>query len=165
LAAQHNIEDLYNNYKDALYGIALKVTQNADDAADVLQTSFVKIWKNLDGWDASKGTIFTYMLNITRNTAIDFTRSKYAKNKRLNQSSEILVNTGGEETADGALHKKMLQEAVAGLQGKYYDVIDMVYLKGYTQEQTAEILQIPLGTIKSRIRAAILKLRDNVSNE
>ena len=69
-------ENLYDKYSGALFNIILRIVNNQVIAEDVLQESFVKIWKNIDKYDEDKSTIFTWMLNISRNTAIDATRKK-----------------------------------------------------------------------------------------
>jgi RNA polymerase sigma-70 factor (ECF subfamily) len=148
---------LYANYSSALYGIALKVVGDEEIAKDVMQDAFVKIWKNFSKYDSSKGRLFTWMLNITRNTAIDFTRSKeFQKNSKssgdfafesLNHASETSIDHIG------------LSEVLNLLNPESKLVIETVYIKGYTHSEAAEYLALPLGTVKTRVRSGLIELR------
>jgi len=151
---------LYDNYSAVLYGIVLKVVIKQDEANDILQEVFVKIWRNIESYNASKGRLYTWMLNIARNTAIDFLRSKQFQNASKNQNIEDTVNyinqrENSEQRTDTIGLKKLLETLPANQK----EVIQLVYLKGYTQEETAKELNIPLGTVKTRVRMAISALR------
>lgn len=153
---------LYDNYSAALYGIVLRVlNQDEETAQDILQEAFVKIWKNIDNYDTSKGTLFTWMLNIARNTAIDKLRSI----KRVSiQSIDDNVHSVNEQ------HQTLTREDDIGvkdvlkkLRPEYKVVIDMAYFGGYTQEEISDELKMPLGTVKTRTRAALTELRNFLS--
>ena len=83
---------MYDNYSEALFGVINRIVQSDEIANDILQESFVKIWKNLDSYSSEKGSIYTWMLNVCRNLAIDTVRSKAYKNETQNQSVEDSVN-------------------------------------------------------------------------
>ena len=84
---------LYDNYSAALYGVILKIVRTEEIASDILQDSFVKIWRNIEGYNSGRGTLFTWMLNIARNTAIDKIRSQDFQNSQKNQDLETTINT------------------------------------------------------------------------
>lgn len=152
------LEILYERYSRALYGITLKILHKEELAQDVLQEAFVKIWKNIGSYNSQKGTLFTWMLNITRNLAIDKLRSKAYKNSQKNQAIDISVskiNTHSKINIDTI----GLKEIVAKLKPQQKELIDLMYFKGYTQVEISEELEIPLGTVKTRLRAAIMALR------
>lgn len=152
---------LYDNYSASLYGIITKIVRSEEIAQDILQDTFVKIWKKFEKYDSSKGRLFTWMVNIARNSAIDYVRSKDFKNRSLND-----VDTNNAElsgiTSEMNIDQIGLKDTVNLLEPKLKIIIDTIYLKGYTQAETAEHLNIPLGTVKSRVRNALLELRKHI---
>lgn len=154
---------LYDNYSAALFGVITRVVPAAEIAEDILQDVFIKIWKNIENYDASKGRLFTWMLNIARNAAIDYSRSKQFKleNKLQGIETARYEMTGH---SSGQSHSDFIgvKEQVAKLKEDYRILIDMIYFGGYTQEDAARELNIPLGTVKTRVRAAIIKLRETL---
>lgn len=151
------IGDLYDAYGAALYGVALRVVQSPELAQQVLQDTFVKVWRNSASYDASKGRLFTWLLNIARNTAIDATRTAHFQHRQKTESLDGLVHIpGGDSLNPDHLG---LKEVVARLDEKYRSLIELVYFQGFTQEEAAKETGIPLGTIKTRLRFAIGELR------
>lgn len=150
-------EMLYSSYSGALFGVILGILKDEAAAEDALQEVFVKIWKNADAYQAEKSRLFTWMVNIGRNHAIDRLRSK----KRLQQheTGEIVREgfdvAGSAPFTDGIGLKKMVEE----LGDEQREIIEMLYYKGYTHIEAAEELNLPLGTVKSRLRLGINKLR------
>lgn len=151
------IGELYDAYSGALYGVVLRIVQSRELAEQVLQDTFVKAWRNGASYDASKGRLFTWLLNIARNTAIDATRTAHFQHVRKTDSLDNLVyKPGGESINPDHLG---VREVVDRLDDKYKLLIDLVYFKGYTQDEIAEETGIPLGTVKTRLRYAIGELR------
>jgi RNA polymerase sigma-70 factor (ECF subfamily) len=151
---------LYDNYSAVLYGIILKVVIKEETANDILQDVFVKIWKNIESYDTTKGRLYTWMLNIARNTAIDFLRSKQFQKESKNQNIEDSVNTiNQKENSQQQIDTIGVASLVEKLPPDQKNVIDLVYFKGYTQDEASKELNIPLGTVKTRIRTAIIALR------
>lgn len=151
------IGELYDAYSDALFGVVLRIVQSRELAEQVLQDTFVKAWRNGASYDASKGRLFTWLLNIARNTAIDATRTSYFQHYRKTDPLDNLMHKpGGESVNTDHLGVK---EVVNRLEEKYRSLIDLVYYQGYTQEEVAEETGIPLGTVKTRLRYAIGALR------
>ncbi|MFY8021365.1 MAG: RNA polymerase sigma factor [Bacteroidia bacterium] len=152
---------LYDNYNRALYGVIFRIIGNEELANDALQESFVKIWKNIEQYQESKSSIYTWMLNICRNTAIDEMRSKGFRKSLQNENIEDVV-----EQADEVNHLSLktdqigLKELVSKLKAEHQLLIDKIYFEGYTHEEVSNELQIPLGTVKTRIRAALQNLRE-----
>jgi RNA polymerase sigma-70 factor (ECF subfamily) len=156
---------LYKLYGKNLYEITVKIVHDRAMAEDVLQDSFVKIWLHMADYDSAKGSLFTWLLNITRNTAIDRTRS-LAYQSRIHCSSRL--DEGDRKVTN--LYKQFpcfeqqtdtigLLNYVALLEEDHREVIEHIYLKGYTHVQTSKKLQIPLGTVKSRLKRAISLLQ------
>lgn len=148
---------LYTNYSAVLYGIAFKMVGSEEIAKDVLQDAFVKIWKNFSNYDRSKGRLFTWMLNITRNTAIDYTRTKEFK-KTSGFASETTLESMSPSTEPKIDHIGM-SEVLNLLDTESKIVIETVYLKDYTHSEAAEYLELPLGTVKTRVRNGLIELR------
>jgi len=151
---------LYDNYSNALFGVIDRIIQSEEISNDVLQEAFVKIWKNIDGYSREKGSLFTWMLNICRNSAIDETRSKQYKKQLQNQNIEDSVNSVNQsEQVQLSVDHIGLKEVVAKLKPEQKLLVDKIYFEGYTQEEVSKELSIPLGTVKTRIRAAMIQLR------
>jgi RNA polymerase sigma-70 factor, ECF subfamily len=149
---------LYSLYANCLYNIALKIVHSKEIAEDVLQDSFIKIWKNIDAYDSAKGSLFTFILNITRNTAIDKTRTLAYKREMQGVLFPMPAKDGRacfQPTADFI----GMDKYIARLAPQHQHLIRYVYFEGYTHEETAEKLGIPLGTVKSRLKAAVNKLK------
>jgi len=162
---QEAISLIYKNYADTLYGLILRIISSEEIAQDVLQDTFVKIWKNADKYDASKGRLFTWFANIARNTAIDKIRSaQFQKNKKTSSTDSLVYNddTGSEEmtTADSGL-----LNVINSLNEKHRILIELAYFKGYSQSEIQKELDIPIGTIKTRIRSAINELRTKLGGD
>ena len=154
------MEALYSMYSGALLGIISRVVVQTEVAEDVLQETFVKIWNSASGYDPSKGRLFTWMMNIARNLSIDKLRSKDYKNTNKNQDIENNVDFIDEQKKVTFNADTLgLKDLVTDLKPDFKDVLDMVYFKGYTHVEAAEELNIPLGTVKTRVRMAILELR------
>ncbi len=150
---------LYDNYSGALYGIVLQILDNTELANDVLQEVFINIWRKIETYDQAKGRLYTWMLNIARNASIDQLRSKNYQNSQKNQSLpedvDGLVGSSMQMNVDSIGLKKMLEK----LKMEQRVLIELAYFKGYTHEEIAEMEDIPLGTVKTRIRNALIQLR------
>jgi RNA polymerase sigma factor (sigma-70 family) len=151
---------LYDNYSGALYSIVLQIVPDKELANDVLQEVFVNVWKKIESYDTTKGRLFTWMLNVARNLAIDMVRSKAYQNSQKNQQ---LPDTEYYDKAGGVTQLSVdnigLRKIVEKLKTEHRVLIDLAYFKGYTHEEIAEIESLPLGTVKTRIRSALTQLR------
>jgi len=154
------VEALYDMYSSSLYGVISRIVIDTAIAEDILQETFVKIWHSFSGYSAEKGRLFTWMVNIARNLAIDKIRSKDFKNQNKNQQIENNVTFIDEQR--NTVYKPELmgvKDLVRALKPDQKSIIDLVYFKGYTHVEAAEELGIPLGTIKTRLRMGIMELR------
>jgi RNA polymerase sigma-70 factor (ECF subfamily) len=149
----------YDQYHEALYGILCKIVRDEKEAENLLQDTFVKVWKRIDDYDLSKGTFFTWILNITRNTGIDFLRSKNFSQHSKNQNLSDYVSIEIQGTNSIYLEHIGLRDIVDKLEPQYKQVVELLYYQGYTHDEASEFLKLPLGTIKSRSRIAIRELR------
>jgi RNA polymerase sigma factor (sigma-70 family) len=150
---------LYDHYAAAMYGVIVKVIEQADTANDVMQETFVKIWKSIDQYDGTKGKLFTWMINIARNTAIDKLRSSSFRNQQ--RTTDITESTQAYQVLSTAANVEQigLNKLVSGLKPEYRMVIDLAYFKGYTQEEISKELDMPVGTVKTHVRRALMELK------
>lgn len=154
------VEALYDMYSASLNGIIYRIVQHDEIAEDLLQETFVKIWNSFHSFDSQKGRLFTWMANIARNLAIDKVRSKDFKNNSKNQDIENTVNFIDERRNTSQNPETLgVKELVEKLKPEQKSILDLVYFKGYTHVEVAEELGIPLGTVKTRLRMAIITLR------
>jgi RNA polymerase sigma-70 factor (ECF subfamily) len=151
---------LYDFYSKALYCIILKVVHDTAIAEDVLQESYIKIWKNFSSYDATKGSLFTWLLNIARNTAIDYTRSNaYKKETRACSLESVYSAVDNQLQTESLVEDIGIKRCISELKAEHQQLIEYIYVKGYTQEQASNDLHIPLGTVKSRVRSAVKQLK------
>ena len=153
---------LYHNYSGALYGIVNSIVTDKEIANDVLQNVFVNIWRKVESYDATKGRLFTWMLNIARNAAIDEIRSKGFRDSQKNQSLTENVDVPGAITGP-ATNDVGLKKVLTRLKDEWRVLIDMSYFQGYSHEEISKALNIPLGTVKTRIRSALMQLRTMIN--
>ncbi len=161
LKEHHNeaYRHLYLHYRGALYNNILQVIPSVEAANDVLQEVFVTIWKNIDKYDESKGRLFTWMLKLTRNMAINQTRVKNFKVHGKNEDISNYVSIIEEKSEQPGINHIGLRQQVHKLRPEYKDVLELSYFQGFKQEEIATALKIPLGTVKTRLRNAIIELR------
>lgn len=161
---QRGISLMYDKFHGALYGAILKIVEDNELAEEILQDTFVKAWRHRDSYDDTKGRLFTWLLNIARNTAIDYTRLKSFSRK--NQELDSIVNSiDNSENFNINIDGIGVKEMVEKMPEDYRILLDYVYFKGYTQAEVAEQLKIPLGTVKTRLRTAINMLRQKFKLE
>ena len=148
---------LYDHYAGALYSVIKQIVVDGEVSNDVLQETFVNIWRKIELYDDSKGRLFTWMLNIARNAAIDKTRSKgFQQNSKL---QSIVDSDGVYASVKPGVDDYGLKKVLLKLRDEQRLLIDLSYFQGYTHDQIAKALDIPLGTVKTRIRSALTQLR------
>lgn len=157
---------LYDHYSKALFGVINHIVNNQEESEDVLQNTFLKIWNNFASYDEQKGRLYTWMLNIARNLAIDSTRSKHEKIKNKIQETSDSVYHKNNLFAENNSHDSIgLKNILDNLKDDQKEIIDLAYYEGYTQEEISKKLSLPLGTVKTKVRQAILVLRSLTKKE
>ncbi|MCF0071931.1 sigma-70 family RNA polymerase sigma factor [Dyadobacter sp. CY261] len=151
-------EFLYDHYSGALFNIISKTLKDEEKAADVLQECFLKIWKNIASYDPAKGRLFTWIMNIARNGAIDAVRAEGRK-PAMNDIEDTVVLNEKDTYEDSQIVSSDMKAIIDMLRPERKILIDMAYFQGYTHEEISEELSIPLGTVKSRIRTALQELK------
>jgi RNA polymerase sigma factor (sigma-70 family) len=151
---------LYDNYAGALNGIIYRLVEDKELAEDILQEAFVKIWNNFSSYDTNKGRLFTWMLNLTRNLTIDTLRSKgYKKQSKISSDENSVSNYADSGAVSEKFDALGIRKQLSNLKPEQRSIIDMAYFNGYTQDEISKEMGIPLGTVKTRMRSAILELR------
>ncbi len=151
---------LYDHYAPSIYGVIYRILGTEEIAQDILQETFVKVWNSIEQYDTTKGKLFTWVLNIARNAAIDKLRSKEHKNLQQRDSlSNKLVRNKTDQDSQQIGEFIGFNDVIKKLREEHRLIIDMMYFEGYTQAEIADKLGIPLGTVKTRARAALEHLR------
>ncbi|MBT8279967.1 MAG: sigma-70 family RNA polymerase sigma factor [Muriicola sp.] len=157
-------EQLYAMYADNITGVINTIVRDEFLAQEISQDVFLKIWEKSDSYNKSKGRFFTWILNVARNAAIDELRSKsFKKNKQNLYTDNFVGILNASEEDESPPDTSMLKSLLKDLKKKCVSVIEMLYFRGYTQKEVAEELAIPLGTVKTRNRDCIGKLRENMT--
>ncbi|MEM7106809.1 MAG: sigma-70 family RNA polymerase sigma factor [Bacteroidota bacterium] len=155
---KNGLQMVFDNYAVNLLNVILRIVKDKTLAEDVLQEALLKIWDNANGYHRSKGSLFTWFVTICRNTAIDKTRTKDFRLVRESRMSPELV-TVEKENEDNELEKLYMKQLIDQLPSNLRNLIDLAYFQGYTQKEIANNLDMPLGTVKTRIRRALSSLR------
>ena len=158
------LEYLYDHYSGALYGAIFRIIKKEEIAEEVLQDVFLKIWDRFDQYDASKGKLFTWLLNVARNQAIDKTRSReISQEKKTGGIANVVNKIDRADYSEQRIEDIGVTEILKELPEEQKFVVEYLYLKGYTQSELAEEFDIPLGTVKTRLRMAMQQLRTSLN--
>lgn len=155
------LEIIYDKYAEALFGVIFQIVKDRRLAEEVLQTTYLKVWINAQKYDPKKARLFTWLLNIARNAGIDKTRSKdFRSIKRTTNIEELSghinkIDTGG----NWSMNHMDVWKFHNKLGKKEKEIIELIYFKGFTHVEAAKELNLPLGTVKTKLRKAIQLLR------
>ena len=160
------LSDLYDHYASAFYGQALRILGAEATAQEVVQDTFLKIWNNIDQYDDSKGRLFTWMYRIARNEAIDKKRSKEIKQGDKTTSIDPSVDTyEANSSTVSNIEDIGVKQLLNLLDEDTKSIFELVYFQGYTHSEAAVYTNTPIGTVKTKVRRAILKLRSVLIKE
>lgn len=153
---------LYDRHQAILLGLLIRILHNRTEAEDVLQEVFLAVWQRAADYDQARGTVFTWLVTMTRSRALDRLRSRDARVRLLAQAAQEsrLHVTNAEDTAVNAEQREIVQRALDGITEQQRSALLLAYFEGLSQSEIARRLNEPLGTVKSRIRAALLKLKE-----
>lgn len=150
---------IFDHYGTVMLNIIRRVIKDEAMAQDVLQDSLMKVWRNAASYNPEKAGLFTWLTRICRNAAIDKTRTKDFRLTETSRNAEALVTISDTVSQDTNLDALYMQQLVEQLPDKQRELIDLAYFQGYTQKEISDNLEMPLGTVKTRIRLAIKHLR------
>lgn len=148
-------------FQARVFGLALTMVGNATVAEEIAQEAFLRAWRHAGGYDARRGTVATWLLSITRNLAIDHLRSKRTvplDPDTISDAGRALWASGARVLADPSAQTGELRDALGGLPEDQRRALLLAALFGFTAREIGEIETIPVGTAKTRIRTAMLKL-------
>lgn len=151
--------ELYDRYATALLGVITRMVHDEATAQDLLQETFIKVWKNVHLHNPAKGRLFTWLLKVARNTALDHLRKH-----QVTQPIDLQLAIG-ELTFTDITQIGLRETVLAVLEPHYRPIIDLIYFQGYTQQETANHLSLPLGTVKTRVRLALAELKNTFAAE
>ncbi len=152
---------VYDMYSKSLFAVISNLIRDREEAEDVLQETFVKIWKNIDSYNEDKGRFYTWIVNIARNSSIDKLRSKGYNNSKKNLSADTFVHLLDDSNRmSNRIDTIGIREFVNKLKPKCIQIIDLLFFKGYTQQEVSDELEMPLGTVKTQNRNCIRDLRN-----
>jgi len=155
---------ILDQYGEALYGLVCRMIPERQIADEVVQDVMIKVWQNAGSYDPAKGKLYTWLARIAWNTSLDRVRSAgYQRSKKSETPDDnVYVQNMSEENRHSDVG---LQRALARLEAKYREVIDLVYFGGYSHSEVSDALDIPIGTVKSRVRIAIRELHTALRDE
>ena len=160
---QTALSELYERYINLVFDLAFFVLRNAAWAEEVSQDTFLKIWGQAHAWDASRGSLATWLLTITRYTAIDRLRKENRRPTWGAADIDDLLNvlSSGEGVDSAAWQdQQLVQNLMDELNPEQREVVELAFFGGLSHTELAEALKLPLGTVKGRVRAALNKMRD-----
>lgn len=158
---------LYDRHAGAVFGIALKVLRNSEDAEDLTQEIFLQLWRKPDAYQAPRGALRSYLTTLTRSRAIDVLRSRGSKSNFLQRWRRLFlardVTDNLLDVASGAEQVQVVQMALAKLPERQREVLQLRFYEHYSFSQIARHLNLPLGTVKTRSRQGLLALRSHMA--
>ncbi|MFT5750885.1 MAG: RNA polymerase sigma factor (sigma-70 family), partial [Dokdonia sp.] len=152
---------LYDRYAGALLGVLRRMCNDQGLAEDLLQETFLKIWKQAASYSPEKGKFYTWTYRIAKNTALNALR----KSKPLIQDDFSSVHIEEEETVESPINRYALSGALNTLDPHHRKAIDLIYFRGYTHQEAHQAMNVPLGTFKSYVQQALKKMRKSYPKE
>jgi RNA polymerase sigma-70 factor, ECF subfamily len=161
-------EVFYDRHGGVAYSLAYRIVGERGAAEDVTQEAFISIWRSGARYDATRGSVRSWMLGIVRNRAIDVLRSKAGRAPKLDFDDDSILEhrPAAELTEPEALRRETAQElrgALNELPGEQSKVIELAYFGGFSHSEIAGMLGVPLGTVKGRMRLGLEKIRGELA--
>jgi RNA polymerase sigma-70 factor (ECF subfamily) len=165
------LEVLYDRYSRVVYSFALRIVGDSQLAEEILQEVFFRVWQQGSGFQSNRGSLITWLLSITHNLAIDEVRKRNRRPQKADSEDPELVLGGmADESTDIEQEvwlsgvRTAIVEALDRVPKEQRVVIELAYFRGLTQREIAETLGQPLGTVKTRMRLGLQKLREQLGN-
>lgn len=165
IAAQNRdaFSQFYDHYSPLVYSLALRMLRAQCDAEDLLQEVFIQVWRRASSYRSERGSPEAWLINISRSRAIDKLRSRRRMEKSFVLTDDPARAESGEDVESMAAESEVrltMNSALANLPAAQRKVLELAYFDGLSQSEIAERLSEPLGTIKTRMRSGIQRLRD-----
>jgi RNA polymerase sigma-70 factor (ECF subfamily) len=161
-------EELYARFASRIYGLGIVMLGSDAAAQDLVQDAFVKLWRTADRYEPARGSLDTWVLLVARSLAIDALRRRVLESRTLEEhgaAPDVEAGPGPDELAVAGDLAARARRAIARLAPEQRAALELAYLAGKTSAEVAELEGIPLGTAKTRIRTALLRLRDALLDE
>jgi RNA polymerase sigma-70 factor, ECF subfamily len=156
--------ELYDLTAPRVYGVVLKVLRSPELAAEVSQEVFVEVWRSCTRYDSSRGSVLAWMITIAHRRAVDRVRSttsEAARDQQYGRAEPVVIDDVW-ETTRRHWEADRVREGLHALTEVQREALTLAYFGGYTQAQVAQLLQVPLGTVKTRMRDGLIRLRDEL---
>lgn len=158
--------DLYESVAPRIYGLAYSILRDAHESEEITQEVFLEVWQSSDRFDPDRGSAASWVMTMAHHKAVDRVRSRAARRRRDTTHAERSRNKPFDETATAAhasLDAQKVRAALAALPHTQRQALELAFLGGYTHVEVSRLLQIPLGTAKTRIRDGLKGLRATMS--
>lgn len=158
---------LYNHYRTILFGLLVRILRDRAEAEDVLQEVFVQVWQRANDFDEQRGKVFTWLVTLTRNRGLDRLRALKSRTRVIKEASHESFRLGS-DVIENVIHKgrsNFVQAALNELSKKERNLLLMAYFEGFSQSEIAARTNTPLGTVKTRMRTAMTKLRKTLNTD
>jgi RNA polymerase sigma-70 factor (ECF subfamily) len=162
---QPALAEVYRRHGGAVHSLSRRILRSDPSAEEITQEVFLDLWKHPEKFDAQRGTLRSFLLARTHGKSVDFVRSEVARRKREERTSRETATAGYDidhEVWDMAVADQV-KDALGALPPELRQPIELAYFGGHTYREVAEMLQQPEGTIKSRIRSGLGRLRINLA--
>jgi RNA polymerase sigma-70 factor (ECF subfamily) len=157
---------LYDRHGSIAYGLACRITGDESGAEEAVQDAFVSLWKQAPRFDPGRGQVRSWLLTIVHHRSVDLVRRRSSRPERQlpDGAEDFLIDyqAGPERTAELSLDARAVREAVSRIPAEQRETVEMAYFAGMTHVEIAEAMGVPLGTVKSRLRIAFEKMRDEL---
>ena len=155
--------DLYDATSARAYGLAVRVVRDPAQAQEVTQEAYLDVWRTASRFDSEKGSAVSWLLTIVHRKAVDRVRSAEAATRRdiaYQDANRVVEHDSTAEAAEASFEARRVRTALAGLTQVQREALTLAYYGGYTHTQVATMLDLPVGTAKTRIRDGLIRLRD-----
>lgn len=156
---------LYDATAARAFGLAVRVVRDPAQAEEVAQEAFLEIWRTASRFDAAKGSAVSWILTLVHRKAVDRVRSAEASTRRdtsYHQNNQGVEHDSTAEAAHASMEARRVRQAMETLTAAQREALELAYFKGYTHTEVATMLDLPLGTAKTRIRDGLIRLRDTM---
>lgn len=155
------LADIYDRYRLILFGLILRILSDRAEAEDVLQEVFLQVWRRAGDFDEARGRGFTWLVTIARSRALDRLRASASRGRVATEAAQMPHDESGDAAADAVRSEQseIVRQALSELSADQQRALFMAYFEGLTQAEIAARLGDPLGTVKTRIRLGMIKLR------
>lgn len=156
---------LYDQLSPSVYGLARRVVRDPARAEEVVQDAMVEVWRRATRFDAGQGTVRSWVLMITHRRAVDRVRSEQARRDREDRVASREHQRPSDVVSEAVEHRferQRVGRALDGLTPLQREAVELAYYSGLTHQEIAEVLDAPLGTIKTRIRDGMIRVRDSL---